>query len=66
MKKRLTDEIISAVMAEMGRKGGRAAKGAGGRKSLVSMTPEQRSERGRKAGLASAEARRKKREANRA
>jgi hypothetical protein len=55
-----TDAQISAVMSEMGRRGGKAAAGAGGKAALGRLTPEQRIERARKAGLASAAARRKK------
>ena len=39
---------------EMGRKGGKI----GGKRSLKTMTPEQRQERAQKAGLASAKAKR--------
>jgi hypothetical protein len=41
-------KIISRVMSEMGRKGGKI----GGKRSLETMTPEQRSERARKASAA--------------
>ena len=47
-------KTISAVMREMGRKGGKI----GGKRSLETMTPEQRSERARKA-VAAREAKRK-------
>lgn len=40
--------LISQIMSEMGRKGGQK----GGRKSLTTMTPEQRSERALKAARA--------------
>lgn len=43
-----TAEQISAVMAEMGRKGGRI----GGKRRLQTMTPKERSEAARKAALA--------------
>lgn len=44
------------VMKEMGRKGGKI----GGKRSLETMTPEQRSERSKKASAASAAVRSKK------
>ncbi len=42
-------ETVSEVMKEMGRKGGKI----GGKRSLETMTPEERRERARKAGAAS-------------
>ena len=39
---RVTKEMISAVMSEIGRKGGKAVSAA--------LTPEQRREKGRRAG----------------
>ncbi|WP_321471377.1 hypothetical protein [uncultured Paludibaculum sp.] len=38
-------KLIAKVMSEMGRKGGKI----GGKRSLETMTPEQRSERAKKA-----------------
>jgi hypothetical protein len=51
---------LSEIMAELGRRGDRKKKARGGKKAARRMTPEQRIERARKAGKASAEARRKK------
>jgi hypothetical protein len=48
--------LIRQVMSEMGRKGGRI----GGKRSLETMTPEQRTARAKKAAAASAKARAKK------
>jgi hypothetical protein len=45
-------DLISKVMREMGRKGGKAAKGKGARAWMASLTPEQRSEIARKAANA--------------
>jgi hypothetical protein len=42
--------IISLVMSEMGKKGGRI----GGKRSLETMTPEERIARAKKASLAAA------------
>lgn len=53
-------QTISSVMREMGRKGGKV----GGKRSLETMTPEQRTARAKKAAAASAKVRtRKKRSA---
>jgi hypothetical protein len=49
-------DTVSKVMREMGRKGGKI----GGKRSLVTMTPEERRERARKAGIASGKARAKR------
>jgi hypothetical protein len=46
-------KTISDVMREMGRKGGKI----GGKRSLETMTPEERQERARKAGELGAAAR---------
>jgi hypothetical protein len=46
--------LISLVMSEMGKRGGKI----GGKRSLETMTPEERSERARKASLAAAKKRR--------
>jgi hypothetical protein len=46
----LTKQRISEVMQEMGKKGGRI----GGKRSLETMTPEQRSARAKKASMAAA------------
>jgi hypothetical protein len=45
-------DLISEVMREMGRKGGKAAAGKGGKKYMASLTPEQRKELARKAAQA--------------
>jgi hypothetical protein len=42
-------DLISEVMREMGRKGGKAAGGKGGRKRMAALTAEQRKELARKA-----------------
>lgn len=52
-------KTISAVMREMGRKGGKAAAGKGGKRSLETMTPEERTVRAKKAAAASAKVRAK-------
>ena len=49
----LKKSLISEVMRLMGRKGGRI----GGKRSLETMTPEQRSARAKKASLAAAKKR---------
>lgn len=54
MRKKLPDEV-----AEWFRENGRQGGKIGGKRSLQTMTAEQRSERARKAALASVEARRK-------
>ena len=67
----MNKKTISEVMRLMGRKGGKIGGPIGGkiggkiggRRSLETMTPEARVERARKAGLASAKARAKKRRA---
>lgn len=53
----LKKDLISEVMRQMGRKGGKI----GGKRSLETMTAEERSERAKTASLAAA----KKRTANR-
>jgi hypothetical protein len=50
-------KLISEVMAELGRKGGRI----GGKRSLQTMTPEERSARAKKASMAAAKKRTEKR-----
>jgi len=45
--------LISLVMSEMGRKGGLI----GGRRSMETMTPEERSARAKKASMAAAKKR---------
>ena len=42
-------DLISKVMREMGRKGGKAAAGKGGKARMAALTPEQRKELARKA-----------------
>ncbi|MGC2660220.1 MAG: hypothetical protein WA324_19855 [Bryobacteraceae bacterium] len=49
-------KTVSEVMREMGSKGGKI----GGKRSLETMTPEERAERARKAAAKSAEVRSKK------
>ena len=56
--RRISDATISAVMAEFGRRGSPQDKSRAGKQAAKSMTPEQRTARARKAGLASAAARR--------
>jgi hypothetical protein len=53
----MNKSLISQVMSEMGRKGGKI----GGKRSLETMTPEERSARAKKASLAAAKARTKNR-----
>jgi hypothetical protein len=48
--------MVSKVMSEMGRKGGKI----GGKRSLETMTPDERTARAKKAAAASAKARAKK------
>ena len=45
-------DLISKVMREMGRKGGKAAKGKGVKARMAALTPEQRKELARKAAKA--------------
>ena len=45
-------DLISKVMREMGRKGGKAAGGKGGKTRMAALTPEQRKELARKAAQA--------------
>jgi len=45
-------DLISEVMREMGKKGGKAAGGKGGRKRMAALTPEERKELARKAAKA--------------
>jgi hypothetical protein len=42
-------DLISKVMREMGRKGGKAAKGKGVKARMAALTPEQRKELAKKA-----------------
>lgn len=53
----LSKKVISEVMSTLGRKGGKI----GGKRSLETMTPEERSARAKKASLAAAQARTAKR-----
>jgi hypothetical protein len=53
----LDKNLISQVMRELGSKGGKI----GGKRSLETMTPEERSARAKKASLAAAEKRTAKR-----
>jgi hypothetical protein len=45
-------ELISEVMREMGRKGGKAAKGKGVRARMAALSPQERKEVARKAAKA--------------
>jgi hypothetical protein len=45
-------DLISKVMREMGRKGGKAAGGKGGKIRMAALTPEQRKELAKKAAQA--------------
>jgi hypothetical protein len=45
-------DLISKVMREMGRKGGKAAKGKGVKARMAALTPEERKELARKAAQA--------------
>lgn len=49
--------LLSEIMRELGSKGGKI----GGKRSLVTMTPEERSARAKKASLAAAKKRTQKR-----
>jgi hypothetical protein len=49
----LKKDLVSQVMSEMGRKGGKI----GGKRSLETMTPEERSARAKKASMAAAKKR---------
>ena len=53
----LNKKLVSQVTSELGRKGGRI----GGKRSLETMTPEERSARAKKASMAAAEKRTAKR-----
>ena len=44
--------LISEVMREMGKKGGKAAGGKGGRKRMAALSPGERKELARKAAKA--------------
>jgi hypothetical protein len=44
--------LISEVMREMGKKGGKAAGGEGGRKRMAALSPGERKELARKAAKA--------------
>jgi len=55
-------DLISEVMREMGKKGGKAAGGKGGRKRMAALSPEERKELARKAAQVRwAKAKKKKR-----
>ena len=49
----LSKKLISEVMSALGRKGGKI----GGKRSLVTMTPEERSARAKRASIAAAQKR---------
>jgi hypothetical protein len=53
----LKKDLVSQVMSEMGRRGGKV----GGKRSLETMTPEERSARAKKASTAAAAKRTAKR-----
>jgi len=48
----MRSDLISEVMREMGRKGGKAAHGKGGKKRMAALTAEQRRALARKAAKA--------------
>jgi hypothetical protein len=48
----MRSDLISKVMREMGRKGGKAAAGKGGKLRMASLTRKQRKELARKAAKA--------------
>jgi hypothetical protein len=45
-------DLVSKVMREMGRKGGKAAKGKGVKARMTALSPEERKELARKAAKA--------------
>jgi hypothetical protein len=45
-------DLVSKVMSEMGRKGGKAAKGKGVKARMAALNPEERKELARKAAKA--------------
>jgi hypothetical protein len=45
-------DLVSKVMSEMGRKGGKAAKGKGIKARMAALTPQERKELARKAAQA--------------
>jgi hypothetical protein len=45
-------DLVSKVMSEMGRKGGKAAKGKGVKARMAALTPQERTELARKAARA--------------
>jgi len=45
-------DLVSKVMSEMGRKGGKAAKGKGVRARMAALTPQERNELATKAARA--------------
>jgi len=45
-------DLISAVMREMGKKGGKAAKGKGVKTRMAALSPQERKELARKAAKA--------------
>jgi hypothetical protein len=45
-------DLISEVMREMGKKGGKAAGGKGGRKRMAALSPEERKKLATKAAKA--------------
>ena len=56
-------DLISKVMSEMGRKGGKAAKGKGVKARMAALSPEERKALASKAAKARWAKARKKREA---
>jgi hypothetical protein len=56
----MRQDLISEIMREMGRKGGKAAGGKGGRKRMAALTAEQRKALARKAAKARWEKTKKK------
>ena len=60
MAKKKVPPVISEYFSALGKKGGSKGGKIGGKRSLVTMTPEERVARAKKASDASAKARRKK------
>jgi hypothetical protein len=58
--KKRVPPVISAYFSTLGKKGGSKGGKIGGKRSLETMTPEERTARAKKAAAASAKARRMK------
>jgi len=48
----MRSDLISKVMREMGRRGGKAAGGKGGKKRMAALSPQERKDLARKAAQA--------------